>query len=67
MIMGEPLEGYLVRTKANNFKVLCAECLGKSEYEEIVRPWSVPITSHCVKCLRGVLLNPADYRPPAKG
>ena len=62
--MGALLKGYLVRTKTNNFKVVCAECLGKLEHEEIVRPWSVPISSHCAKCRRGVLLNPGDYRPP---
>ncbi|MBC7318539.1 hypothetical protein H5T57_04755 [Candidatus Bipolaricaulota bacterium] len=58
-----PGKGYLVRTKANSFKVLCAECLKKSEFEEFVRPWSVKISSRCVKCNAPVALDPAEPRP----
>lgn len=60
------MKGFIVRTKANSFKVLCAECLTRSEFEEYVKPWSTAIGSRCVKCQRRVLINPADYQPPAK-
>lgn len=62
--MTAPTKGYLVRTKANSFKVLCAECLKTSEYEEFVRPWSVLLSSRCVKCQGPVILNPEEPRPP---
>jgi len=61
--MGTPSKGYLVRTKANSFKVLCGDCLKTSEFEEFVQPWSVLISSRCVKCRRPVILNPGEPRP----
>lgn len=61
--MGTPSKGYLVRTKANSFKVLCGDCLKASEFEEFVRPWSVLLSSRCVKCRRPVTLNPEEPRP----
>jgi hypothetical protein len=61
--MGTPSKGYLVRTKANSFKVLCGDCLKTSEFEEFVRPWSVLLSSRCVKCRRPVILNPEEPRP----
>ena len=61
--MTAAVKGYLVRTKANSFKVLCAECLKKSEFEEYVRPWSVQLSSRCVKCQAAVLLNPEEPKP----
>ena len=39
------MKGFIVRTKANSFKVLCADCLTKSEFEEYVKPWSTAIGS----------------------
>ncbi|MFN3346844.1 MAG: hypothetical protein ACK42E_03430 [Candidatus Bipolaricaulaceae bacterium] len=52
-----------MRTKAQSFKVLCAECLKNSEFEEYVRPWSVVLSSRCVKCQAAVLLNPEEPKP----
>ncbi len=61
--MTMPRKGYLVRTKANSFKVLCAECVRKLEHEEFVRPWNVPLNSRCVYCQGPVILNPEEPRP----
>lgn len=65
--MGTLRKGYLVRTKANSFKVLCGDCLKSSEFEEFVRPWSVLISSRCVKCQSPVTLNPEEPRPQETG
>lgn len=56
--MAKPIPGYIVRTKSGNVKVLCEDCLKKSEYQEFVDTFKSMISSKCVKCNRLVLIVP---------
>lgn len=60
------MKGFIVRTKANSIKVLCAECVKRTEFEEYLRPWSTMISSRCLKCQRRVFVS-AEDSPPRSG
>lgn len=58
--MTKPIPGLIVRTKAGNVKVLCQDCLQKSEYEEVVTSFKSFFSSRCVKCNAPVVINHPD-------
>lgn len=65
MEVTKPVKGFIVRTKAGNVKVLCEDCLAKSEFEEYVKSFTSVMSSECIKCRRPVIIRPQEFASQA--